>query len=276
MTPLNKIFTSFLFLLLTVTLFSQEIYDYNHSKKFSDYLYKSGQYKLAIDEYERVIFLNPQDTSSMFNLLKSYRLSNKSEAGFVKFDKLFPEENKMPRSFKKEKIRLFIKNDRFNEASHLLSTVPIPKIEIQSFNYGLAIMQKNWEKALLLRDKRIKTDALSAQLDAVLAERLGHRKKSPIIAGMLSAVFPGMGKVYTKRYADAAIALLFVGANAYQSYRGFLNNGEKSAYGWIFGSMAIGFYIGNIYGSAKSARKYNEKYDNEAYEKAKYIFDTSF
>ncbi len=276
MTPLNKIFTSFLFLLLTVTTFSQEIYDYNHSKKFSDYLYKSGQYKLAIDEYERVIFLNPHDTSSMFNLLKSYRLSNNNEAGFVKFDKLFPNENNMPLSFKKEKIRLLIKTDRYDAASHLLSTIDIPKIEIQSFNYGLAIMQKDWEQSLLLRDKQTKSNTLSSQLNVVLEERLAHRNKSPVIAGMLSAIFPGMGKVYTKRYADAAIAFLFVGANAYQSYRGFINNGEKSAYGWIFGSMAVGFYIGNIYGSAKSAKKYNEKYDNEAYEKAKYIFDTSF
>ena len=45
----------------------------------------------------------------------------------------------------------------------------------------------------------------------------------------------------------------------WQSYAGFNKNGIESGYGWVFGTLATGFFIGNIYGSAKAANTRNMK-----------------
>jgi len=55
------------------------------------------------------------------------------------------------------------------------------------------------------------------------------------------------------------MSLLFIGVNAWQSYRGFSNDGIKSVRGWAFGVIASGFYTANLLGSWKSAILYNEK-----------------
>jgi TM2 domain-containing membrane protein YozV len=97
--------------------------------------------------------------------------------------------------------------------------------------------------------------------DAALVQALNywkeHPRKSPFVAGTLSTILPGAGKVYAGRWKDGLVSLLFVGANAYSAYRGFSSGGIQSPYGWLFGGLSAGFYIGGIYGSQKAARIYN-------------------
>jgi len=79
--------------------------------------------------------------------------------------------------------------------------------------------------------------------------------KSETIAGILSAIFPGAGKIYTENISDGITSLLFTSALGILSYNNFRNNHEVR--GWIFGALAGYFYAGNIYGSVASARIYN-------------------
>jgi hypothetical protein len=98
----------------------------------------------------------------------------------------------------------------------------------------------------------------------ILSESASKTKfKSPFIAAGFSAIIPGTGKFYTKNWADGIFSMLFVAGNAWQSYRGFKEHGIKSAYGWAFGTLSASFYIGNIFGSAKAARRYNLLKKNE-------------
>ena len=57
--------------------------------------------------------------------------------------------------------------------------------------------------------------------------------------------------------------MLFVAANAWQAYRGFNEHGIKSTYGWTFASLSASFYIGNIFGAVKAAKRYNKNKRNE-------------
>lgn len=77
--------------------------------------------------------------------------------------------------------------------------------------------------------------------------------KSPLLAGVLSTIVPGLGKVYTGHSTDGLLSLLSIATFAYASYDGFVTSGSSSVRGWIFGTLAGGLYLGNIYGSALSA-----------------------
>jgi len=131
------------------------------------------------------------------------------------------------------------------------------------------MLLNSWEKSseLLL----VLKNPNSIYYDNLYTLIAGHhniRYKSPFKAGLMSGVIPGSGKFYTKNWQDGVIAFIFVTANAWQSYRGFKKHGTKSAYGWIFGTLSAGFYIGNIFGSVKSAKRYNHKLDDELYIKS--------
>ncbi|MCD5383470.1 hypothetical protein LR066_01750 [candidate division WOR-3 bacterium] len=84
-------------------------------------------------------------------------------------------------------------------------------------------------------------------------------EKSPAIAGLLSSVVPGAGKIYSGRSIDGIQSFITVGAAALQAYLGFRKDGIRSIRGWISSSVGVVFYLGNIYGSVIAARIHNEE-----------------
>ena len=258
---------------MSINVSGQDLYDYQNSKKFADYLYKSGQYILAIDEYERIVFLNSEDANSKINLLKSYRFSGKYISGLKKL-KVWYSDNKLPVALRKEKFHLLIMLDSIEKAKILLPSIIDNSLDADAYRLGLVLLERDWKKAKSYSSKIDTEEGLNKKFYSILSMRLEQGRKSPFVAGALSTLIPGMGKVYTKRYADAVMALLFVGGNAWQSYRGFSQHGATSVYGWVFGGLAASFYIGNIYGAVKSAKRFNKERDDDAYQKAKYLFDT--
>jgi hypothetical protein len=79
--------------------------------------------------------------------------------------------------------------------------------------------------------------------------------KSIPLAAALSAVLPGLGKIYTEEYGDGITAFIATGILTYLSIDNF-NAGHKFR-GYLFGGLAALFYAGNIYGSAASAQIFN-------------------
>jgi hypothetical protein len=78
-------------------------------------------------------------------------------------------------------------------------------------------------------------------------------RKSPWLAGALSAVVPGLGRVYIGRWPDGLMSFLLVGLTAGLSAQGFYQDGRDSVRGWILGGIAALLYVGNVYGSAVGA-----------------------
>jgi hypothetical protein len=88
------------------------------------------------------------------------------------------------------------------------------------------------------------------------------KRRSPWIAGSLSAIVPGLGKVYAGKPKQGLLSLIPLAALALQAYEGYGDKGLKSGRFWIYGSIFTIFYIGNIYGSALSVKIVKqEKYD---------------
>lgn len=76
--------------------------------------------------------------------------------------------------------------------------------------------------------------------------------KKPWLAAFYSGLIPGLGKVYTGEWKDGLYACAVVSAFSWLTYR-FAEKKGFSPYTVLYGSMAFSFYIGNIYGSWKSA-----------------------
>ncbi len=101
-----------------------------------------------------------------------------------------------------------------------------------------------------------------------LEQRIHPKKKSPLFAGILSAIVPGLGRVYTGEYGDAAASLLLTGIFGYLAYSNFRDGYMQR--GFVFSLITAFFQGGNIYGSVVSASLYNQ---NEIEKREKDFFD---
>jgi tetratricopeptide (TPR) repeat protein len=80
-------------------------------------------------------------------------------------------------------------------------------------------------------------------------------RKSPLAAGSLSAIVPGSGHVYAGHYGDGATALLLNGL--FITGTVVACRQENYAVAGIVGVIGLPFYLGNIYGAANAATKWN-------------------
>lgn len=86
------------------------------------------------------------------------------------------------------------------------------------------------------------------------AGSLSRRPRSPLAAAALSAIVPGTGKVYAGRRLDGLAATLATAIPLTFSIQNFERDGVGSVRGWFHGTLAAGFYFGNVWGSAQAAR----------------------
>ncbi len=256
---------------------AQDIFNLQNSKKFAQYLFKTGQYSYAAEEFQRVIFLNPQDNDTKYQLVETYiQLHNipKAESYFNQF---FPLFDTLPVKFQKQSVRLDVYSENYEKAIKKLTRSKLDSIDKQTWYLGLSILEKRWKEAGEYYQAHVSNpDPVYHQFGNVVLRRLGAKTKSPFLAGTLSAVVPGLGKVYTENYGDALMAFLFTGINIWQAYRGFSKDGIKSVHGWIFASLGAAFYLGNIFGSVKAAKRHNQKIDDDATQEVKAVFDYRF
>lgn len=247
--------------LLTVwnNVSSQDLFNLENSRKFANYLFDSGQFDLAADEFERVVFLDNRDSVSVLKLLKSYHLQGNYKLGLKRANKLLPDLLSINKSLAKEYIFLNFKISRFDESNNFIKeNRNLSSDEKKEFLLSSHLLARDWISA-----ERLLSDGFNPQNTSftekadLLLQKNQIQSKHAYLAASLSMIIPGSGKIYTGNWQDGLISFLFVATNAWQAYRGFNKDGINSTSGWIFGGLGLGFYIGNIYGSYRSAIKYN-------------------
>lgn len=240
---------------------------------FGQYLVLTGQYHLATLEFERLYFVAPQMPGVQAALVETNRMNGSYDRArsYAKTFSLLPQNST-------EEIHLFKKEMILNSLL-LRDLVWIPSIlaDIRmtaASDFDMLRYADNMSLGLSILSAPNKSThyhlhipGMESQHDEVLVQALRDwtesPRKSPLIAGALSTFIPGAGKVYAGKWKDGLVSLLFVGANAYTAYRGFSSTGIRSPYGWLFGGLSAGFYIGNIYGSQKAARIYNHELESK-------------
>ena len=234
----------------------QNLYDLKHSREFATYLMQTRQYPLALTEWQRVLFLQPCDTLAQLECLRAFRLAGEPLNGIRKINEWYPDQTITP-DFKREGIKLIISSGDFSGFDRWIASPPsLPEEESGYYQLGVALMR--WEgrnDPLPLTQQTFYPGY--EHLLAIQNQAMAMKWKSPALSLALSAVIPGLGKVYTGDWKDGIISLLFVATNAWQAYRGFSQKGWGHPYGYIFGSLAVGFYGANLFGSWKSARDHN-------------------
>ena len=89
----------------------------------------------------------------------------------------------------------------------------------------------------------------------LIDEYEAHPRKSPTLAGTMSAILPGSGSMYAGRYKDGLMSLLVNGLFIAGTVAAV--DDENYAVAAIVGGVGLPFYLGNIYAAANAANKWN-------------------
>jgi tetratricopeptide (TPR) repeat protein len=80
-------------------------------------------------------------------------------------------------------------------------------------------------------------------------------QKSPLLAGVMSAMIPGSGHIYAGHYGDGITSLFLNGL--FMAGTVVAVRQENYAVAGVVGGIGLPFYFGNIYGAANAATKWN-------------------
>jgi hypothetical protein len=120
----------------------------------------------------------------------------------------------------------------------------------QQFTYSSYIFEKEERRMQLYYDK----------LQA-------FRHRSPVLAGIYSAILPGAGKWYAGKKKQGIAAFLPIISLAALTFEAYRKDGAKSARFIGFGTLFTVFYIGDIWGSTLAVKirrnEFYKEYDNK-------------
>jgi TM2 domain-containing membrane protein YozV len=252
-----------IFLLIPLFAFSQSISINFHSpeniKIFADYLFCEGDFLRAIEQYELLNNYSDNDTTDFKVMLGYlglwlYKESNEIFEGIKATSIFYPDA-----------YLLTIKNELITNPKLINSA------SIQSFNsFQMKSFSKLTNISKLYEDEfNISKEDFISPFDgdernsvSILFDlKIEPHYKSPALAGVLSAIIPGSGKMYVGEWGDGLTALVVTSLFVFLAYDNF--QADHTARAWIFTGLGTFFYAGNIYGSIASAQIFNARIDFE-------------
>ncbi len=265
-----KLFTLLALLFSLMGLFAQaepltELAKIHLDQKFARLLYSEGDFQRSANEFQRLHALHqsmdPENPVLDSLLLQGARAWRKG--GF------FDKSNAMLEHLNKKQSPLWEQSILMEAANHFNQN-EFDASETSLAKLSDADNQETLRKANLLTGcnllmigdfpgaKNAAANIQSEKLLELVSQAEGFKRKSPALAAVMSTLLPGSGKLYTERYWDALASFLTVGFSGHHAWAGFKRNGTRSVTAWIHTIVGAYFYLGNIYGSAASAKLYND------------------
>ena len=270
----------FKFTICWITLFLFNLSGYsqdpaNPNFLFIDFLTENNKNREALHLLSNTNELLNSDT---VNYLKgmNYYLLKKTDSAALCFNLVAPASNFYTKSKLFESINLSY-SKKYKPALNSFSSFTIDTVK----KYDQLINIVTAGNYLLLRDYK-RFDSLSigflyndynysnqqSRLVDLKNRSLKLKKKSPFVAGALSAVVPGLGKFYAGKKGAGLAAFAANGALAAMAFESYYRTKSfKSPQFITFTTLFSFFYVGNIFGSVFSIKQQiksvNGKINNE-------------
>jgi tetratricopeptide (TPR) repeat protein len=256
-----------------------DYYSSQNCYKFAEYLFDNNDYSAAAEEYLRSGINSESEhmpDSLLYRIGQSYQMAGDYEKSRIYFQQLL---GMCPASIFHDAscYRLacaLLEQKKYKESLRYIDS-SFEMLSVQTWKQRMHLLagldllySKQWKKADAYFVSAVevipatKEDSISDILHTVCDKGVNLHYKSPAAAAVLSGILPGAGKVYAGRAGDGLISFLVVSLSGWQAYQRFASDGKSSVPGWIFGCLAGGFYLGNIYGSAIAVKMANEKQEN--------------
>jgi tetratricopeptide (TPR) repeat protein len=238
---------------------------------FAHHLFSQQEYFRAIGEYERFLFLYPDDpraANAALRIVQCYMRGKRWQQAVAAADAFLED---FPQSSLRWQVRL-LKARSLGEAGKeeelreeyrdIVKDHPGRFLEAEAwYRIGISYAKEaRWLEADRALRRVGSEDLLHGKAEKVrqiVAEESKIKRKAPALAGFLAAIVPGTGHFYCERPRDGTIALVFTGAFGFATYEAFSNDNDGLGVGLAL--IAAAFYGGNIYSAVNVAHKYNDR-----------------
>jgi hypothetical protein len=194
----------------------------------------------------------------------NYYLLKKTDSAALSFHKVSPASNFLCKSKFFESINLaYSKN--YKAALSCFTDLPMDSVTkyksiITVVTAGETLLLRNFKNfdsiSLNFTTEEYRIANQQNRLLELRKESEKIKRKSPLLAGCLSAVVPGLGKFYAGKRGAALAAFatnIVLGAAVFESY--YRTQSFKSPQVITFGTLFTFFYVGNIFGSVFSVKQ---------------------
>ena len=266
-----------LLLVFLPTVHSQE-FKKSELLDFADSLFQEEDYLNAAHEYRRYIFLFPNEHNSdfvQFRLAASYQNAGRLASAIQAYQLLIDTH---PASPLMQRARSNIaqcqlldgkKEVAIRSLQQFLSEHPHSDLAPRA-QFMIATVQmedKDWEKAsktweqISVKYPNTRFAEASDRLTRMVRSSKLMPKRSPTFSGLLSAVIPGLGQVYSGRFLDGLQSLTVVGTIS--AGTAYYINQEQYDVAVPVGLLGLFFYAGNVYGGVRAAKTFNSSQEGK-------------
>jgi len=239
--------------------------------EYIDFLIGNNQYTDAgffLNVIDSSRLNSPAKDSLNYFYAKNYHFKKKSDSASVFYGKVRPSSNYYVRAVLYGSLNDLYANKyitgRLFEINVDTSKILNQQKKIQLC--GLWILKRNLKAADSISNGFDYASYLYSREEESLvklsAEASKMSKKKPVVAAMLSAVVPGLGKYYAGRRGQAIATFFSTIGLGLISAESLYRSGFKSPQFIISASVFSMFYIGNIVGSGYSVRMVKKKKEN--------------
>lgn len=239
-----------IFFFFNATLFADRmILDDKKIVEYANYLYKKKEYYRAISEYKRLLYFFPDSSYYEYASLqigRAYLSGFDFQSALEYWEKYDFEESSRETTFQVQKLHgitwlSYKENDPFP------LRLPYIKNAMEVFNQ----IDSSYPGATQIFDF----------VETWKNRNVESAKKSPFLAGTLSAIIPGSGSLYVGRNTEALYALFIPALFCFATIDAIRNESNLETY--IFGFFTLAFYGGNIYTAINSTYKYNDRIESQ-------------
>lgn len=238
-------------LFLSVFIFSfpsfSQIASFSEEEEFFKHLRNEGLHK------ESLFLLSNMQSSSdstRVSLEKAFLFQEMKSLDSAKF---YYQRNSLQsissQKFYKDYLRLKFRMQEYDAVDSFLNEFPEQTYDLKEMTYSMEMVKGKYQPDEL--------GSLDIPLDIRFSYERFYKdqKKSSALAGLYSALIPGMGKVYIGKKRQGFNMFLSNTVLAIQAYESYRKRGIESARFIVFGSAFSFFYISNIVGSIIGTKK---------------------
>ena len=240
--------------------------------KMADVFMEEGEYYRAITEYKKFLILFPDSEKADYALFKTgmaYYSGEEYEPSVQYFSVLgekYKTSRYLPEASYYEGLSYWKSKDRekartaFDTLSEVfpgsefapLALVAGSLVTLEEENVTASMKRLEW---LTFRYPEYPSSKNAKEAMTLIDQYPRLPEKSETLAAVMSAILPGSGYIYAGHVEDGITAFiintLFIAGTITAIHS------ENYAVAGIVGGIGLPFYVGNIYGSANAAKKWN-------------------
>lgn len=244
---------------------------------FLNHLLDTQQYKEALLFMQVLPYKSSQNLEIPYNKgFAFYNLKQLDSSAFY-FEKVFKSSPNYLKSSFYEGLSLTYLDRRFSakNAFQKVASDDSLILALRTFELsGLALLNRNFNEFDSLKkigsDQFFAIQKQQAFLKSYQEIIQKQERKSATKAAVLSAIVPGLGKIYAGQLGQGIAGFLQNAVFGFQAIEAYKKDGLASTRTIVYGGLFSLFYIGNIWGSALSVKIKRQEFNDKTNEQIRF------